>query len=357
MHYPRRIQAIAALLLFVLTIGCRTSEIARNSAVAEPKNFIFVGHERERIKEPAFVENKKVVGAQIKYTWRELEPERDRYEFRALLEDLAFLEKHGKRLFVQLQDVSFGENIPVPPYLQQDPAFSGGADRKYEFEGDDDSKEKFDGWVARRWDPAVRARFIKLIEALAKKVDGRIEGVCLPETAIGVRESSKRCPVGFTCRGYVDGLKETMSAARKAFQRSCVIQYANFMPGEFLPWTDHGYLRQIYAHADDIGAGIGGPDLLPHRKPQLNHSLPLIAARRPTTPAGLAVQDGNLEEINPETKKPVTVDELYNFAKNKLRLTYIFWGIQEPFYSRDILPFLRNLGAQEQSASVTYPTR
>jgi hypothetical protein len=116
--------------------------------------------------------------------------------------------------------------------------------------------------------------------------------------------------------------------------------YANFMPGEWLPGTDRGYLRAIYAHADRIGLGVGGPDLRPHRRGQLNHSYPLIAARGANVRAGVAVQDGNLDDINPATGAPVTVSELYQFAKDRLRLDYIFWGTQEPHYSEKVLPFL-----------------
>jgi hypothetical protein len=328
------------LLALALALGCEASDGRTNTT---PRNFIFFGRERHRIAEASFLETPQIAGAQLKYTWRELELERDRYEFGAVLEDLAFLERHGKRLFVQLQDVSFSEEVPVPAYLQTDPVFGGGAARKYEYEGDDESAEKFDGWVARRWDPAVRDRFINLLEALGKAVDGRIEGLNLPETSIGFGESGKRHPAGFTYAGYVEGVKALMTAAR----RSCVIQYANFMPGEWVPWTDHGYLNAVYAHANAIGVGVGGPDLLPHRKGQQHHSYPLIASRGPGILAGLAVQDGNLEDKNPATGRPVTVDELYRFGKDQLRLTYIFWGTQEPFYTRGILPYLRGLGAAD----------
>jgi hypothetical protein len=310
-----------------------------------PSNFIFFGRERHRIAESSFLENKQIAGAQLKYTWRELEPERDRYDLQALLKDLAYLEKHGKRLFVQLQDASFSEDLPVPDYLLTDRSFSGGAARKYEYEGDDESKEKFDGWVARRWDPAVRGRFVQLLEVLGKNVDGRIEGLNLPETSVGFGESGKRHPAGFTYGSYVDGIKAIMTAAGQAFPHSCVLQYANFMPGEWLPGADHGYLRAIYSHAERIGIGVGGPDLLPHRKAQRNHSYALMAARGVTTPAGVAVQDGNLADGNPATGKPVTVDELYHFGKDQLRLNYIFWGTEEPFYTNDILPYLRRLGS------------
>jgi hypothetical protein len=197
-------------LAAVVAILC---EAADGGSTAAPRNFIFFGRERDRIVETSFLENPQIAGAQLKYTWRELEPARDRYEFGTLLEDLAFLECHGKRLFVQLQDVSFSEEIPVPTYLQTDPTFNGGAARKYESEGDDESSEKFDGWVARRWDPAVRARFNKLLGALGAAVDGRIEDLNLAETAIGFGESGKRHPAGFTYPGYVEGTKELMASA------------------------------------------------------------------------------------------------------------------------------------------------
>ncbi len=333
--------ATLALLLFFLVAGTMASE---GCSDAGPKNFVFFGLERQRISDPAFLEDQHIVGAQLKYTWRELEPERDRYEFHPLIEDLAFLERHGKRLFVQLQDVSFSAEVPIPDYLRTDPALGGGVARKYEYEGDDESKARFDGWVARRWDPAVRARFIKLLEALGKEIDGRIEGLNLPETSVGFGESIKLHPKGFTYESYVEGVNAIMTAARKAFPRSCVIQYANFMPGEWLPWADHGYLRSVYAHAESIGAGVGGPDLLPHRKGQQNHSYRLIAARGSKIPAGVAVQDGNFEDRNPTTGERVTIMELYRFAKERLRLDYIFWGTQEPYYSEEVLPYLRDLG-------------
>ncbi len=36
-------------------------------------------------------------------------------------------------------------------------------------------------------------------------------------------------------------------------------------------------------------------------------------------------------------------NELYRFAQDHLRLDYVFWGTQEPYYSDEILPYLRNL--------------
>lgn len=319
-----------AVLLGILTVPCGT-----RSAGVPPSNFVFFGRDHERLSDTVFLDHPGIAGAQLSYTWRELEPERDRYDFAPIREQLRLLRRHGKRLFLQIQDVSFTERPPVPDYLLSDPAYHGGAARKYE-----GTAGVFDGWVARRWDPAVQARFAHLLAALARDFDGRIEGVNLPETAIGF-ENPKFHPPGFTFEAYAAGVRANMRAAGHAFKRSCVIIYANFMPGEALPAVDQGYLKGLYALAGRIRVGVGGPDLRPYIKGQQANSLPLIAARGPGVVAGMAVQDGNLEDHDPATGRPVTVEALYRYAADRLHLDYIFWGMQEPYYTQDVLPFLR----------------
>ena len=341
---------IVLCTLLVVGAAVAVGATRMTHGVNAPQNFIYFGLERSRISEPGFLGTEAVVGAQLKYRWQELEPDRDRYNLRPILEDLAFLEERGKKLFVQLQDVSFeGTIINVPDYLLSDPAFSGGIARQYSFEDDDERVPIPEGWVARRWDPAVRGRLVKLLRVLGRELDGRIEGLNLPETSVGFGESGKLHPPGFTYETYFEGIKILMTETRDALERSHAILYANFMPGEWLPENDHGYLRGVYDHADRIGMGVGGPDLLPHRRWQQLHSYALIAARKPNTVAGVAVQWGNLEDRNPATGDRVTVDELYRFAKDQLRLNYIFWGTQEPYYSNEILPYLRNLSGEDES--------
>jgi len=111
-------------------------------------------------------------GAQIKYTWRSLEKEKDKYDFSSIEEDLAFLSSKGKKLFVQIQDVSFVPSIKnVPDYILNDPEYNGGANLQYEFTDDEDSNAKEAGWVARRWDPAVADRFHRLLKELGHHFD------------------------------------------------------------------------------------------------------------------------------------------------------------------------------------------
>ncbi len=311
---------------------------ARYSA-ATPHHYVFFRHEHERIADTNFLHHPSIDGAQLTFTWRELEPTPDHYAFGAIRERLAFLTARDKRLFLQLQDVSFSETVVTPDYLQADTAYHGGIARKYEVSAD--GVAHFDGWVARRWDPAVRARFARLLAALGRECDGQIEGIVLAETAIGFDDPTRR-PSGLAADSYA-GIREILTAARGAFRQSCVILYANFMPGESLPGNDHGYLRGVHAHAAAIGVGVGGPDVLPYRPLQRSHSLALIEQRAAGVIAGMAVQDGNLADRNRSTGQRITVADLYAFAATRLHLTYLFWGTEEPYFTTDVLPFLRAL--------------
>src|SRR2546426_10780832 len=94
----------------------------------EVHHYVFFNRDRERISDPAFLNTKAFEGAQLKYTWRELEPEQDAYDFNAIRQDLKFLSSKGKRLFVQLQDSSFDPAVVLAPrYLLNDARYNGGA--------------------------------------------------------------------------------------------------------------------------------------------------------------------------------------------------------------------------------------
>jgi len=334
---PRKLAWCALLLL-----TCLGSEVAAQVAAQGVRHYVYFNRDRARIADPAFLQTKAVEGAQLKYTWRELEPGQDRYDFSAVRKDLSFLASKGKKLFIQLQDVSFDESIVnVPRYLLRDARYNGGADRDYRIEGDDETRAVAAGWVARRWDAAVRERFHKLLFALGREFDGRIEGINLPETSLSFGENGRLFPKGFTFEGYRDAVLVNMKILKRAFPKSVAMQYANFMPGEWLPATDKSYLRSIYQGAREAGVAVGGPDLLPYRRGQMNHSYNLIRELAGIIPTGIAVQTGNYEYENPRTGKRVTIPELLEFATLYLKVDYIFWEFQEPFYSEHLMPFLK----------------
>lgn len=316
------------------------------AAGAKPiHHYVFFGMDREKLKASASLFDVKAVeGAQVAYSWNQLEPGKDEYEFDAIREDLAFLSAKGKKLFVQIQDVTFSPKfVGVPRYLLNESRYNGGADRQYDIKNGDEEHAVAAGWAARRWDAAVQERFHKLLDALGREFDGRIAGINFAETSVTFGASGRLYPKGFTPEVYRDAIITNMKALRRAFPKSVVMQYANFMPGEWRPTDDKGYLVAVYRAAKELKVGVGGPDILPHRRGQMKSSYPLIRDAAGVVPTGLAVQDGNLEESNPETGKRVTAAELLKFADEYLKLDYIFWGTQEPYFSEDVLPLLKSL--------------
>lgn len=330
-----RAAGIGCLSLGILAASCS------GAFAKDIHHYVFFSMDRERISDPAFLETAAFEGAQLKFTWRELEPAPGRYDFSKIEKDLEFLHSKGKRLFIQLQDATFDPvRKAVPRYLLQEAKYNGGAAPEYS-----DAETVPQGWVARRWDPAVRERFHELLLALGRRFDGRIAGINLPETAVEFGESGKRYPEGFTPEKYKDAVILNMRALKRAFPRSVTIQYANFMPGEWMPEHDHSYLRSVYRAAKGMGVGVGGPDLLPYKRGQMAHSYRLIAAIAGAVPVGIAVQDGNYEHVAAKTKRRVNIADLMDFARGFLKADYIFWCTQEPYYSRDLVPFLKKVRA------------
>jgi hypothetical protein len=302
------------------------------------QHFVYFANDRELIIDHPFLSHPMFKGAQIMYAWRDFEPEKGKYDFAILKGDYEYLKSHDKKLFIQIQDVTFNPKYKAVPDYLLTTEYDGGAVLQY----NDD--EKPEGWVAKRWNKKVRERFALLFQALGKEFDEKIEGINLQETSIGVRDSS------FSELDYINGLKENMLALKKAFPNSTTMIYANFTPGEWLPGNDKGYLRSIYQYGEQIGVGLGGPDLMVKRKGQLNHALAMMHEGHYTVPLGIAVQDGNYigetGEIDEEKKKNAhnnIVPLLHAFAKDFLKINYMFWVSQEPYFKDDVLPcFSRN---------------
>lgn len=310
------------------------------------KHFVYFARDRESLRNHPLLRQPKIRGAQVMYIWSELEPRRDEYDFASIDEDLQYLEAHGKTLFVQLQDATFYDRFqPAPDYLRS-PEFDGGVVAQR----DDDGEAE--GWVVKRWNPAVRARFAKLLAALGERFDGRVEGLNLQESAIGVTPGDEP---GFTAPIYVESLRANMRALKNAFPNSTTLLYANFMPGEWLPWEDEGYLRSIYRYGEEIGVGLGAPDLMVRRKGQLNHALAMMHENDFSVPLGIAIQDGNYightgadgsvaDQVRPARRNLVPM--LYEFARDFLEVDYLFWVNQVPYFEEDVLPCLSPASAE-----------
>ena len=297
------------------------------------KHFVYFSRDRDAIIDHAFLDSERFAGAQIMYSWAELEPNKDDYDFSKIEDDLNYLKQFKKSLFVQLQDATFHPKYKAVPKYLLTPEYAGGAVPQF------NDKKKIEGWVAKRWDFKVQLRFAKLLNALGKEFDGRIEGINLQESAIGV--TSDTAP-DFSSEKYADSLKINMKALKESFPWSAKLQYANFMPGEWLPWEDEGYLKSIYTYGEEIGVGLGAPDLMIRRKAQLNHALAMMHENEYSVPLGIAVQDGNYigqtGNVVVQKNRNNIVPALHSFAHKFLKVDYMFWVNQKPYFEEDVLP-------------------
>ena len=157
-----------------------------NCSFAQPDIYLFLGSDsaQNHIQQ---LHHKHIDGAQIIYSWKTLEPTKNHYNFSAIQRDLGVLKAMHKKLFIQIQDKSFQlNNIPVPNYLLSY-KYQGGIAKQVDFAGE--GKPKGAGWVAKQWVTPVRHQYQKLLSALGKQFDGKIEGINLAETSIDIQPS------------------------------------------------------------------------------------------------------------------------------------------------------------------------
>ncbi|HJO95428.1 MAG TPA: hypothetical protein QF753_18670, partial [Victivallales bacterium] len=280
-----------------------------SAAFAAPEIFVFLGGgpANENLE---FINHPEISGAQIIYPWKVLERKKGVYNFQAIKDDLAFLKKYNKKLFIQIQDRSFTiENIPVPDYLLTD-EYDGGVMKQQDFAGE--GKPTGYGWAAKQWDPKVQERFQKLLTELGKEFDGKIAGVNLPETSIDFDPKKENIKIDDK---YYQGVLSNLAALKQAFKKSYAVQYVNFFPGE---WNnDQKYMEGIFNYAVKNDIGLGNPDTVPYRKAQMKNSYPFFNKYKDKLRViSIAVQEPDYTYTNPKTGKKFTVEEIYDFAVN-----------------------------------------
>ncbi len=272
---------------------------------------------------------KDIAGVQVIYTWKSLELGRGQYRFSQIESDLERANRFHKKLFIQIQDRFFEpQDRNIPEYLLTEKAFGGGLAKQADNPGE--NLPEGSGWVAMQWNKNLRKRFQLLLVALAKRFDGKVFGVNLPESSADIDLKSDQ--TGFDPETYFQAELENLLVARKAFKKTHVVQYVNFWPGE---WENsRGFMQQTFEFAAKNGVGLGGPDIVPYKKGQMKNSYPFFNKYRGKLPlVAMAVQEATLTYTNPETGKNFTKEEIDRFAKEYLGVDIIFWAISSPWLS------------------------
>jgi hypothetical protein len=295
---------------------------------APPQNFLYTSS-GDLQQHAALIDRPDIGGVQIVYSWKSLEGAPGKYDFSRIEADLAFLKARHKQLFIQIQDRFFEvAHRNVPSYLLDDPLYGGGLAAQVDNPGE--NQPEGHGWVAMQWNPQVRARFQRLLENLGKTFDGRVFGINLPETSADVNQKLEQQRSGFTCDGYFSAELENLAAARRAFAKSHVVQYANFWPCEWE--NDRKYMSRFFEFAVANGVGAGGPDIVPWKKAQMKNSYPFLNQYKgKLSLVAMAVQEPTLTYTNPQTGKKFTREEFVDFAENHLGVNVIFWSTKSPW--------------------------
>ncbi|AIY42553.1 hypothetical protein LT85_3395 [Collimonas arenae] len=318
-------------VFYLLCLSVVANAGAEVRSISGPKNFLYSSSDDLSKIQPQ-LSRPDIGGIQIVYNWKDLEPAKGQYDFAQIEKDLAFVNNLQKKLFIQIQDRFFLPDAKnVPSYLMQDSVYNGGITRQDDNPGE--NKPVGSGWVAQQWNPAVQARYQALLQALAKKFDGKVYGVNLPETAIDI--DMKRDKTGFSCDKYFDAEMKNIAVARQAFKKSHVVQYVNFWPCE---WNnDRNYMGRIFEYAAKHDIGLGGPDIVPNKKAQMKNAYPFFHRYKDKISLiAMAVQEPTLTYINTETKKPFTREEFEAFGRNYLGARIIFWSLSAPWLKQPV---------------------
>ncbi|MDQ1913445.1 hypothetical protein RAC89_23895 [Paenibacillus sp. GD4] len=292
----------------------------------QPGHYVFIG--ADRITEQYILDNFK--GVQKAYQWKDLEPEKGQYDFTEVKKDLEFLGKHGKFLVIQLQYKGFTKGHSIIP------AYVKGAEY-----GGSPLVSKVGALNSVVWNKNVRERIGELIRALGKEFDGNpfLAAINLPETATNYNFNNPQEGIEeYTHAKYVESLKYLMKSLREAFPNTVVIQYTNF-PAVVLP--------ELIEYQEEIGVGLGGPDVYPGKigvsdvndpergvyrfYSRLSGKVPLGAAVQSENYADIlkkqnAIRRGEQVTILPGDEIPFPVRDHLKLAQEKLHLNYMFWA-------------------------------
>lgn len=314
---------ILAAALTVLAASCQAQEPAADKPLSKwyPGHYMLLPANHPREAWAVIADDPHFAGGQRIYTWRELEPERDKYDFSAVEQDLAYLQAHGKRLILEIWDTTFHGGVgPAPDYLLTDPQFAGGVRPA-------PGKERV--IRAKRWLPAVSDRYLALVAALGKRFDSEpyFAGLIHTETAM---EADGPAGGDFSAAGYDRELRRWVEQSRVAFPTTPVIIFGNWYP-----YRGQQGLADLGRLAVEKGVGWGGPDLCPGTG---IWGYQVIRENAGKMPLGLSVQwqsyDGRW-----------TAQQLLDGAA-ELKLNFIFWGNFDRrntgglSFSKDIIPAL-----------------
>ena len=198
-------------------------------------------------------------------------------------------------------------------------------------------ENKKGGVTGKKWDPVLVDRQIALCHALSNAFDAsdHFEGVAYQESAPSVPISQLKA-IGYTPEAMRDGLTRLLIGSSKAFQRSQIFWFMNFLP------MNNGYLNDVAQAVVPYHVVMGGPDILPYRG-GLKRINPLYEKFSGKLKLFCSVQNDSYRhhknDVSNDKKgawhrgeKPIhpdgylSMEEIFIYGRDTLHLNYIFWN-------------------------------
>jgi hypothetical protein len=163
-----------------------------------------------------------------------------------------------------------------------------------------------------------------LIKALGAQFDGNIwvEGVMPQEESAPGMDDSLLNASGYTPEKYRDALINVLTDASKTWPKSRVFWYMNFIP------RNQNYIANVANAIAPYGSVMGNPDVMPDEKSLLNQVYPFYTQFRGKMPLFGQVEPSCYAHehlTSGYSTKYWTPTELFNYARNNLRVNYMFW--------------------------------
>lgn len=269
-------------------------------------------------------------GVQLAYQWRELEKAEGVYDFTSIDARLAELTAQGKRLIVMLHTRMTDPSDPyqsiVPDYVKTS-KYEGG-----EFVISGYGSTVPVGKNTKLWNSEVRLRLVKLFQALGNRYNSHpnFEGIGISESAMG---NSLNPITQVQIDNFYANLLIIHQKMSEAFPNTMTFQYVNY-PRSIIP--------SIVNQFKTTGGALGGPDVFleepglfmnkPNKPKGLYTYYPTLSG---VIPLSIQVEDPNFENTRYDgTGYQPTIPELLAFARDNLKVNYLFWKRVTGYYPK-----------------------
>ncbi len=189
-----------------------------------------------------------VKGMVMRITWRSLEVGDGVYDWRVLDGNLAAARRYGLKFIVQVGDRSFDGTNPLPRYFPS----------RYGLQTSNGGK--LGGVVAKRWDPYVYGRLIRLYKAIARRYanDVGFGGIATTESATGNFSGGD-----YSISKYMNALTQIVTQTEAAMPRGRLFLYLNFLKGGMDFDMNKDLRPKLLAAVPHNALVVGGPDITP----------------------------------------------------------------------------------------------